>query len=77
MTTPVSAWFKRDASPPTSGVSPTRTGGLAGAMTTHVSGDHTRDPQPWSGDHARQCVVQTGRKSSNLGRQPDPRWQSC
>ena len=23
-------------------------------------------------DHARECMVQTGRKSSNLGRQPDP-----
>jgi hypothetical protein len=23
-------------------------------------------------DHARECVVRTGRKSSNLGREPDP-----
>ena len=40
-----------------------------GPVTTHVR-TRTRD-------HARECVVQTGRKSSNLGRQPDPRWQSC
>ena len=25
-----------------------------------------------SGDHARECVVQTGRTSSSLGREPDP-----
>ena len=28
-------------------------------------------------DHARQCVVQTGRQSSSLGRQPDLRGQQA
>ena len=32
-------------------------------VTTHVRRDRR--------DHARECVVQTGRKSSNLGRKPD------
>ena len=90
LTTPVSAWSKRDVSPPASGVSPTPLGGR-----THVRGwwcpVRTTVSRPWSPpahclcgrndarhtrDHARQCVVQTGRQSSNLGRKPDPNGRS-
>ena len=66
VTTPVSAWFGRDASPPASVVSPIPHLNHRRARSCKVRGERE------AGDHARECVVRTGRKSSSLGRKPDP-----
>ena len=44
-------------------------------MTTSSMVNGTRDcgcEDFQDNDHARECVVRTGRKSSSLGREPDP-----
>src|SRR5258707_14349509 len=85
LTTHASAWFVRDESPPGSGVSPIRDGcgSHRGArlVVPHPNHGLTTVVTKFGGlpaargtDHARQCVVRTGRKSSSLGRKPDPGW---
>jgi hypothetical protein len=45
---------------------------LFGVARDAAGGYHGRTRITVSRDHARECVVRTGRRSSNLGRQPDP-----